>query len=316
MNLKQSAILSAAVLLFNFSNGQDEVSASEKDIVSKKSIENTGDVFNEWTNLLSENHADYWDVFIGVPHGTVTGLDNIDPKSDGKKGVPLGLNNDPKNVFTIKQMDSETVLSISGEIYGALTSKNEYENYHLKLEFKWGDKKWEPRLNRERDNGILYHCVGNHGAFWNVWMQSQEFQVQQGDMGDYYALAKTAIDIPSSKKEGEREFNYVKGADTNHFSSAEANFQAHCNKGFDNENPHGEWNTLELISVGATSLHVVNGKVVMALYYSEFLNGSNNTMAPLTKGKIQIQSEGAEAFYKDIQVRSITEIPKEYRKQL
>ncbi|MFT7034035.1 MAG: hypothetical protein ACJA2S_002544 [Cyclobacteriaceae bacterium] len=33
-------------------------------------------------------------------------------------------------------------------------------------------------------------------------MQSQEFQVQQGDMGDYYALAKTEIDIPSAKKEG------------------------------------------------------------------------------------------------------------------
>jgi hypothetical protein len=34
--------------------------------------------------------------------------------------------------------------------------------------------------------------------------------------------------------------------------------------------------------------------------------------APLRKGKIQIQSEGAEAYYRNIQIRSITEIPSEY----
>jgi hypothetical protein len=109
----------------------------------------------------------------------------VDPNSDGRNSKALGLNNDPKNVFSCKEMDGETVLHISGEIYGALTSKNEYENYHLRLQYKGGEKKWEPRLERERDSGILYYCVGPHGAFWNVWMQAQEFQVQEGDCGDY-----------------------------------------------------------------------------------------------------------------------------------
>ena len=35
---------------------------------------------------------------------------------------------------------------------------------------------------------------------------------------------------------------------------------------------------------------------------------------PLTKGKIQIQSEGAEVFYRNIAVRPITTIPEEYLK--
>ena len=35
---------------------------------------------------------------------------------------------------------------------------------------------------------------------------------------------------------------------------------------------------------------------------------------PLTKGKIQIQSEGAEVFYRNIAVRPITAIPDEYLK--
>lgn len=316
MTFKQYLVLSLALTLFHFSNGQDLASAATDDSTSKEQYaEKTTDTHRRWINMLSDDHSAHWDVFVGVPHATVTGLDNVNPESDGKKGVALGLNNDPKNVFDIKQMGSETVLHISGEIYGALTSKLAYENYHLKLEFKWGDKKWEPRLKRERDSGLLYHCVGEHGAFWNVWMQSQEFQVQQGDMGDYYALAKTSIDIPSSKKENEREFDYVQGGVKNHFSSAEPGFMGHCNKGFDNENPHGEWNTLELITLGGTSLHIVNGKVVMALYNSKYLDSSKNMM-PLIKGKIQIQSEGAEAFYKNIQMKQITKIPNKYKKQL
>lgn len=265
----------------------------------------------KWTNLLDDNPYGNWDVFMGVPHATVKDLDGVDPKSDGKNAKPLGLNNDPKKVFNFETIDGEQVLHISGEIYGALTSKKEYQNYHLKLQFKWGEKVWEPRLLRERDNGILYHCLGEHGKFWNVWMQSQEFQVQEGDMGDYYALAGTIIDIPSNKEDGEKEFDYLKEGQLNKFSSVEKEFPVHCNKGFDNEKPHGEWNTLELICYEGTSLHIVNGKVVMALFNSRFKDLDNNVV-PLHKGRIQIQSEGAEAFYKNIKIKSIDKIPSKF----
>ena len=173
----------------------------------------------KWTNLFEGDYTKNWDIFIGVPHKTVKGIRNVDPKSDGKKGKPLGLNNDPKNVFTFKEENGENILHISGEIYGALTSKQEYENYHLKLQFKWGEKVWEPRLLRERDSGILYHCYGPNDTFWNVWMSSQEFQVQKGDLGDYYGLGGTLIDIPSENKSNEKEFTYVKNAMLNPFSS-------------------------------------------------------------------------------------------------
>ena len=89
----------------------------------------------KWANLLEGNPYKYWDKYIGAPHATVKGISNIDPKSDGKNFKGLGLNNDPKNVFEFKTIDGEQVIHISGEIYGALTSKKEYENYHLKLKF-------------------------------------------------------------------------------------------------------------------------------------------------------------------------------------
>lgn len=266
----------------------------------------------QWTSLLTDDLHENWDVFIGAPHATVKDLAGVDPNSDGKNSTPLGLNNDPKQVFSLKTIDGELLLCISGEIYGAVISKKEYKNYHLKAQFKWGEKVWEPRLTRERDNGILYHSVGAYGSFWNVWMQSQEFQVQEGDMGDFYSLAGTEIDIPSIKKEGAKEFDYVKNGQLNRFSSIEKQIQSHCNKGFNNEKPHGEWNILELICFEGTSLHIVNGKVVMALFNSMYKN-SDGQIVPLQKGRIQIQSEAAEAYYKNIEIKSIDEIPSKYK---
>lgn len=53
----------------------------------------------------------------------------------------------------------------------------------------------------------------------------------------------------------------------------------------------------------------------MALYNSQYKN-SQGKIVPLTKGRIHIQSEAAEVFYKDIQMKSINSIPKKYQKQL
>jgi hypothetical protein len=37
-------------------------------------------------------------------------------------------------------------------------------------------------------------------------------------------------------------------------------------------------------------------------------------MSPLTKGKLQIQSEGSEVFYKGIKIKSLDAIPQEFLK--
>jgi len=270
-------------------------------------------VQTNWVQLLGVDHAKHWDIFMGVPHGTVKNLEGVDPTSDGKMGTPLGLNNDPKKVFTFEKEGDEVILHISGEIFGALTSKEEYSNYHLRLQYKWGEKVWEPRLTRPRDSGILYHCREPHAMFWNVWMQSQEFQIEQGNIGDLYLLAGTAMDVPAAVLVG-KEYNYEKGAELVGFSSSNKAPFNHCNKGFNNENPHGEWNTLDLICYGDSSLHVVNGKVVMALFHSGYKN-QNNEIVPLKKGKLQIQSEAAEIFYKNISIKPINSIPKAYKNQ-
>jgi hypothetical protein len=51
----------------------------------------------------------------------------------------------------------------------------------------------------------------------------------------------------------------------------------------------------------------VNGQVTMVL--SGLRHKVGNQVVPLTKGRIQIQSESAEIFWRTIDVRPITEIP-------
>lgn len=262
---------------------------------------------NDWKQLLTIDLA-YWDKFIGVPHYSISSLPD-NPKGDGMSGIPLGLNNDPLNVFSVFEQNGTVVLHVSGQIYGGLSTKSDYSDYHLKAEFRWGEKKYEPRLNQKKDNGILYHAYGPQGTFWNVWMNSQEFQIQEGDMGDYFALGPV-MDIESENKfsDNEQAWIYSPGKPLQMFG--DTGVSGRCRRMEDHEKDG--WNTIELICLKDKSIHVVNGKVVMVLSNSRRRDASG-TFKPLTAGKIQIQSEGAEAYYRNIQIKPITEIPQAYR---
>ena len=87
----------------------------------------------------------------------------------------------------------------------------------------------------------------------------------------------------------------------------------HCIKYPDAEKPSGEWNTVDLYCFGSTSVHVMNGKVVMILNNSRQI--VQDKEIPLTKGKIQIQSEGSEVYYSDIKICSIDKIPSDLLKK-
>jgi hypothetical protein len=270
-----------------------------------------------WIPLFNGKDLNGWDTWLGRPHG--------------EKEI-VGLNKDPRKVYTVVDEDGKPAIRISGEIFGALTSHKEFENYHLKLEFKWGEKRWPPREKAVRDSGLLYHCVGPHGAAGSFWMQSQELQIQEHDCGDYWSVAGGIVDVEGYRKDGKGPVIYKKGGDKftvpskdsggprivkspdkekPTLNSAEsfpplASVQRIVNSP-DNEKPTGQWNTIELLTVGGTSVHIVNGKVVMVLTNSRRLVETKEVR--LTGGKIQLQSEGAEVFYRNIAYRPIAKIP-------
>src|SRR4029079_13895901 len=88
---------------------------------------------------------------------------------------------DPDGVFTVR----DGLLRISGRELGGLTTRQEFGDYHLITEWKWGGKTWPPRVDKARDSGILLRCVGPDGAASGHWMESQECQIIEGDCGDF-----------------------------------------------------------------------------------------------------------------------------------
>ena len=277
-------------------------------------VENTPELSSKWTNLLDENLSNF-DKFIGVPHTSLTKLPGS-PKGDGVNGIPLGLNNDPLNVFSVIKENNELILRMSGEIFGGLSTKKSYRNYHLIAKFKWGEKKFEPRLEKPRDNGILYRCSSNHGKECNAWMNSIEFQVQEKEMGDLYVLCKRRhLDVPS-KIDNDSQMVYVPKSESKCFGWGLPNGtnRGRCKAMPHSEKPNGEWNTLELICLGNLSMHIVNGQVVNVIREVDDVVGENNVKYKC-EGKIQFQCEGAEAYYKELKIREITKIPAKYLNQ-
>src|SRR6185295_11614737 len=143
-----------------------------------------------WTPLWNGTDLDGWTTWMRQPEpgSQVPGLKR---DADGRYAEPIGSGRDPLKVFTVvRDVDGRPAIRISGEVFGELRTKGTFKNYHLKLQFKWGDKKWPPRDRPEtpRDSGLLYHVPAMPGVGGRTWARSIELQIQEHDVGDLYAV--------------------------------------------------------------------------------------------------------------------------------
>jgi hypothetical protein len=256
-----------------------------------------------WKPLLDANLSQF-DVYLSYRGDQIMSVLKGTAPADLK---PVGLNPPGQNVFTVIEQGGKPVLRISGEIYGCATTRQEFSNYHLRASFKWGEKKWEPRLTELKDSGILYHSRGDFGVeYWKSWALSQEFQVIEHGIGEYWRQATSAFDIRAdAKAPGAEAPKWNPKAPWMAFTGS----NNHALAGSDEDRP-GQWNTLELVCFADRCVHIANGKVVMALKNARYQDGDK--VVPMTGGKLQIQSEAAEVFYRDIEIRTISKMPKEY----
>jgi hypothetical protein len=258
-----------------------------------------------WTPLWNGRDLAGWDTYLGRP-GRSSDVPGLAKDASGAYTEPVGVNRDPRRVFSVVSTDGAPAIRISGEIYGGLITRSEYENYHLRFELKWGDTRWPPRENAVRDSGCCYHSVGPHGASYGFWMRSFEFQIQEGDVGDFYSLAGVIVNVeavPVAPDDPKSDLQFVPGA------APVAGTTRRVIKRANAERPHGQWNTLDLYCLGQTSVHVVNGQT--AMWLTGLRQKTDAGEAPLTKGRIQFQSEAAEVFYRAIAIRPIMEIPRD-----
>jgi len=269
------------------------------------SIAGAADNPGEWKPLLDAKLSQF-DVYLSYRGDQIMSVLKGTAQADLK---PIGLNPPGQNVFTMSEQGGKPVLRISGEIYGCATTRQEFSNYHLRASFKWGEKKWVPRLTELKDSGILYHSRGAFGVdYWKSWALSQEFQVIEHGIGEYWRQATSAFDIRAdAKAPGAEAPKWNPQAPWMEFSGS----NNHALAGSDEDRP-GEWNTLELVCFQDRCVHIANGKVVMALKNARYKDGEQ--YVPMTGGKLQIQSEAAEVFYRDIEIRTIPAMPGEYQK--
>ena len=214
-----------------------------------------------------------------------------------------GKGADPKHVFTV----ADGIIRISGEEWGCITSNDEFENYELIVEFKWGEKTWANRVEAARDSGVLIHSMGEDGGYSGTWMHGIEVQMIEGGTGDLlvvgdgsktFELTCPTADVTEGKphvyKTGGNPFTINSGridwwgrdpgwTDTINFRGKE-----------DVEKPHGEWNVIRAVAKGSTIKIELNGVLV-----NEALD-----VKP-AKGRIQIQSEGAEVFVRKVELKPL-----------
>lgn len=242
----------------------------------------------DWISLFNGKDLSGWNTYLEVA---------LDSSGTPLGTTPLGYNNDPQKIFSVVRR--EKMIRISGQTWGAVSTKGEFENYHLQLRFKWGKARWAEKKDAPMDSGLLYHSIGE--PMYSGWLTAHEFQIEENHSGDYWSIGNVLQTIPNSfyRKQG---WGYDPEGELREFGREG---ERRCPRATTaTEYSAGEWNTLDLFCYGDTSVHLLNGKVVMVLYQSkQYINGKE---IPLTKGKIQLQSEGAEVFYKDIRIRTIT----------
>jgi len=174
-----------------------------------------------------------------------------------------GLNSDPQEVFKIE----DGMLHVSGQEFGYVATKKSYKNFHLSLEFKWGEKKFPPRERDKKDAGVCYNVEQKD----KIWPMCVECQIQEGDVGDLWLVDSVTAFVDGIKTEP-RDYTRVM-------------------KIRDGERKHGEWNKVEIISKNGKFNFIVNGVLVNE---GEYVSRES--------GRILLQSEGAEIFYRDIKI--------------
>lgn len=207
-----------------------------------------------------------WDRYLGKP----------------TSGEPaLGIDNDPRGVYSIVTLDGEPAIRISGELWGSLISKREFCNFRLRGEFKWGSRVWPP-LNA-RDSGIMFLSTGPLGAVnaggnalsdpigSGSFMVAAEYQIAAGDVGSLYNLGPIAFIRENS---GEHQ-----------------------------ELPE-LWNTIEISLVDDQARLSLNGQETL-LASSFVLDWPGASPSALRCGKLQLQSEGAEIFFRRLEIRAL-----------
>jgi hypothetical protein len=215
---------------------------------------------------------------------------------------------DPEGVFSAK----DGVIRVSGEDAGYLATKHAYRDYHLRLEYKWGEK--TDGSGFVRNSGVLVHGTGPDGGARGVWMTSLEVQLAQGCEGDFIVIRgndENGKTIPATitcdtVTAADKRTRWSRGGTKTVYSGKQFWWSKHQpffqekldTRGKDDlASPVGEWTRVDVFCRGNRVTVQVNGETVNEAY----------DVFPAA-GKILLQNEGNEVFFRHVELRPLPEL--------
>ncbi len=219
---------------------------------------------------------------------------------------------DPDKVLTI----ADGVVHFTGDENGYICTKQPYKDYHLVLEYRWGEHTYGNRKTLARSSGVFLHGDEPDGAYQGQFMAGLECQIIEGGTGDFELIPGKRSDgsrIPVSitvemaehrdyagqpvwKKGGKRvtlsDQNGYRVSWFNHDPKWE-NVVGYRPKN-DLASPGKEWTRLDIICDGSHVQYYVNGVLANEAF----------DVAP-SSGKISVQCEGAEVDFRRFELHPL-----------
>jgi hypothetical protein len=209
-----------------------------------------------------------------------------------------GKNKDPKGVFKVENgmiHILDVPMSKGKSDNGYLATNQDFSNVRIHAEYKWGVKR---ASEGKRNSGLLYLAVGPDA----IYPTSLECQIEETDVGDLWIVngaAVTAFFIGPSMPMYDDDMQ----AGTRVRSAPGDSLRVL--KSGDFENRDG-WNTVEVIVQGDRSTHLVNGRIVNNARNIQRPDPNNPShMIPLTSGRILLEAEGSEIWFRDIRIKPL-----------
>ena len=212
---------------------------------------------------------------------------------------------DPQGVFRLE----EGVLRCGDEDMGYVATRAPYRDYHLSVEYRWGRKRAKP--TSVRNSGVLLHGIGPDGSAHGLWMTCVECQLAQGCEGDLIVIpGKTAEGKPFpatitslTRVADDKNTRWDPQGTPLTYSGRQfwwSRHQPFFKEDYDARgkddvaSPTGEWTKVECLCSGRTITVKINGQAVNECYDA----------AP-AGGKILLQSEGDEVFFRNLEIRPL-----------
>ncbi len=185
---------------------------------------------------------------------------------------------------------------------GHIATLQPWSNYHLRVDYRWGERRIAPRGLQRRNSGILYHLAPDRDI---LFPDGIEFQVEETDVGDAITINNRALAGPLL---GGTPLwpGWIPGMPRTYEAPLSAGGIArqwfrHAGQF---ERLEG-WNTLDLIAFDDCAAHLVNGRIVQTLFGMVGRTRADGTSPPLTGGRIALEFEAAEIWFRNVNIRPL-----------